>query len=260
MGRYDSDEAAEYERMEEEWDGMGDRYEKDQEMMTESFPVHKRGSGIRSQILLLVQSVLCLLVIGAALIIKMIGGQFYADVAGAYFDEYHNSVFTGSSEPSVLFQEDTVISEISKTTPEEGNQETLITSLRSSAKKPLQDAVLTSGFGQRRNGDSIENHQGIDLGADRNTPITAVFDGEVVVAECDPSYGNYLILSHQDQVRTLYAHCEKLLVQVGDTVQAGEQIAYVGETGDADGCHLHLELIVDGKKLDPMLLFGDQYG
>lgn len=112
--------------------------------------------------------------------------------------------------------------------------------------------TLTSGFGSRLSPTTGEPsfHYGLDIAADEGTPIAAFADGTVrEVGESD--YGKYLIVDHADGFSTLYAHCSSMLSGVGDEVRSGDTIALVGQTGNATGPHLHLELWKDGMALDP---------
>ena len=65
------------------------------------------------------------------------------------------------------------------------------------------------------------------------------------------TYGNLVIISHGNGIETYYAHCSKLLVSVGQNVSSGEQIALVGSTGNSTGSHLHVEVRVNGKPVNP---------
>ncbi|MBQ8510409.1 MAG: peptidoglycan DD-metalloendopeptidase family protein [Clostridia bacterium] len=94
-------------------------------------------------------------------------------------------------------------------------------------------------------------HNGIDLVRPADTDILASAAGEVVTAEYDRSFGNYIIIDHGDGVKTLYAHCSKLLVEAGDKVEAGDIIAKVGSTGSATGAHLHFSVYVNDSPVDP---------
>lgn len=95
-------------------------------------------------------------------------------------------------------------------------------------------------------------HRGIDIPSAVGTDIYAAQTGTVVVATKHSSYGNYIVLDHGGGISTLYAHCSKLLVSVGDTVKQGDHIAEMGATGNVTGPHLHFEVRVDGKIQDPI--------
>lgn len=100
-------------------------------------------------------------------------------------------------------------------------------------------------------------HRGVDIIADQNTDILAMWDGVVLEAEFGFPYGNYVKIDHGDGTTTLYAHCAELLVQAGDSVTAGQKIAAVGSTGASTGYHCHVELEQDGQLVDPLSLFPD---
>ncbi len=117
---------------------------------------------------------------------------------------------------------------------------------------PLKELTVTSPFGER---DGTQ-HQGIDLDAQAGEPVYAAMDGAVTTAATSDSYGNWIELTHADGLSTRYAHCYLLAVQEGDTVSAGDLIALAGETGDADGVHLHFELLENGQAVDPAAALG----
>lgn len=109
---------------------------------------------------------------------------------------------------------------------------------------------ITSRFG------SIENvrsgaHTGLDIAAPNGTPILAVADGVVTHASPMGTYGNLVVISHGNGIETYYAHCSRILVKVGQTVSSGEKIALVGSTGNSTGNHLHLEIRINGKAVNP---------
>ena len=112
--------------------------------------------------------------------------------------------------------------------------------------------TLTSDFGSRLSPLTGQPgfHYGLDLAADEGTSIAAFADGTVRETG-ESGYGLYLIVDHADGFSTLYAHCSSILVKVGDSVTCGQEIARVGQTGNATGPHLHLELWHDGAALDP---------
>ncbi len=112
---------------------------------------------------------------------------------------------------------------------------------------------VTSDFGVRTdplNGQQ-RSHHGIDIAAPRGTPIGAAAAGTVVFVGKRGGYGNTVIIEQTDGKQTLYAHADQLLVQVGETVNAGQTIATVGSTGRSTGPHLHFEVRENGQPVDP---------
>lgn len=106
------------------------------------------------------------------------------------------------------------------------------------------------------------NHGGMDLAAPGGSPILACADGKVVFSGYSGSWGNRISIDHGNNLYTLYAHASRLLVDVGDQVKAGQEIAKVGSTGRSTGNHLHLEVWVGGYstkyRVDPYpYIFGD---
>ena len=95
------------------------------------------------------------------------------------------------------------------------------------------------------------NHKGIDLSAKSGTSILAAADGKVVHAGWKGDFGYCVIIEHSNGMRTLYAHARQVCCSVGDTVSQGEVVALVGTTGQSTGNHLHFEVIVNGKRIDP---------
>ena len=95
-------------------------------------------------------------------------------------------------------------------------------------------------------------HEGIDLAAPAGTPIQAAASGRVTFAGWQRGYGLIVIIDHGAFI-TKYAHNTENLVRVGDEVLRGQPIAKVGRTGNATGNHLHFELVLDGKAVDPLL-------
>ena len=121
---------------------------------------------------------------------------------------------------------------------------------------------LTSDFGARTdpiNG-RMKEHHGVDLAAPKGTPIGASADGTVVFAGRRGGYGNTVIIEQADGRQTLYGHAERLLVNVGDQVRAGQSIATVGSTGRSTGPHLHFEVRENGKPVDPLAAVTKDFG
>ncbi len=112
---------------------------------------------------------------------------------------------------------------------------------------------ITSTFGgrERPTAGASSYHKGIDIGAPTGTAIVAAASGTVVTSTYQVAAGNYIMLSHDDGKYTVYMHCSKLLVSVGDRVNKGDTIALVGSTGVSTGPHLHFGVLVDGGYVDP---------
>lgn len=111
----------------------------------------------------------------------------------------------------------------------------------------------TSEFGVRTHpisGD-LRFHAGIDIAAQTGTQIYSAFDGEIIEADYDQWNGNYLKIKHDNNIMTVYCHCEKLNVKKGQKIRAGEVIATVGSTGSSTGPHLHFELRIDNVSYNP---------
>lgn len=111
---------------------------------------------------------------------------------------------------------------------------------------PMEKLEISSAFGSRNN-----RHKGIDLRAQLGTEIYASADGVVHFSGNKRGYGKVVILQHPNQIKTLYAHNDRNLVQAGQRVQQGAVIATVGRTGNATGCHVHFEYIQAGNRLNP---------
>ncbi len=118
--------------------------------------------------------------------------------------------------------------------------------IRTDVLMPIDGKVI-SEYGIR-NG---RPHKGIDIGAKPGSPIVAVLDGTVVFSGYQGAYGNVIVLEHPEFVMTVYAHNEKNLVSVGDSVTKGQSIATVGSTGNATAPHVHFEYRIKGKAINP---------
>ena len=116
---------------------------------------------------------------------------------------------------------------------------------------------LSNPFGARWNpgGQWKTVHNGIDIPAERGTPVLAAADGTVTETGFDTERGNYLMIDHGDGLTTLYAACSKVDVNEGDPVKAGTPIAAVGSTGRSTGPHLHFEVRQDGVPQNPTVYF-----
>lgn len=116
------------------------------------------------------------------------------------------------------------------------------------------DGEITSNFGYRKNpfsGYGIEYHTGIDIRSRTGTSIKTTAGGIVEFAGYKGSYGNCVIIKHEKNLKTLYAHLSKSEVKRGDSVATGQVIGKVGNTGRSSGSHLHYEIIKDSEKINP---------
>lgn len=100
------------------------------------------------------------------------------------------------------------------------------------------------------------DHTGIDIGGTLGNSIYAAASGKVVFAGKSSGYGYYVDINHGNGLVTRYAHCKKLLVKKGQTVQVGDKIALVGETGTSTGPHLHFEVRINDTAVDPTFFIG----
>jgi len=121
------------------------------------------------------------------------------------------------------------------------------------SRMPVDNAVLTSGYGMRDHPvlRKRANHNGVDLAAPTGTPIYATADGKIERANYFGSYGNYIQIGHGNAIETRFAHLSRIVVSDGQDVRKGDLIGYVGSTGRSTGPHLHYEVRIDGKPVDP---------
>ncbi|MBU8897854.1 M23 family metallopeptidase [Corallococcus sp. M34] len=116
---------------------------------------------------------------------------------------------------------------------------------------PLK-GVLYGRFGKK----GKEPHDGVDLAAPAGTPVKTAQEGTVLYAGEQKGYGLIAIVEHSAQLITLYAHNRDLRVRTGQKVRRGQVIATVGESGKTSGPHLHFEVRVDGKPVEPLDYLG----
>lgn len=118
-------------------------------------------------------------------------------------------------------------------------------------------ANITSPFGNRTSpvAGASSYHRGIDIGCATGAAVVAASSGTVIVSTYNYAEGNYVCIDHGGGVVTVYMHNSQLLVSVGETVTAGQQIAAAGSTGISNGPHCHFGVRVDGTYVDPMGYF-----
>ena len=115
------------------------------------------------------------------------------------------------------------------------------------------DGEKTSGFGPRVHPifGTVRQHNGIDLDGDTGDRVRAARSGEVILAGERSGFGNTIVIYHGLGYSTLYAHLSRIEVSVGQQVASGDHIGAIGSTGWSTGPHLHFELRIDGRAVDP---------
>ena len=123
-------------------------------------------------------------------------------------------------------------------------------------RKPVNDAIMRSGFGSRRHPilGYVKMHTGVDWATAYGTPIFASGNGVVEVAGLEGGYGKYVKLKHNNGYETAYGHMSAFAkgLEVGKRVRQGQLIGFVGSTGQSTGPHVHYEILVNGRFVDPM--------
>lgn len=144
-------------------------------------------------------------------------------------------------EPNEEKKNQTVIKQENKNIDEQKS------TTKNSLKKCLDktELIITTKFG-------FFNHMGIDIGANNGEKIFATYKGKVKEVGCDENLGNYIVIDYGDGIEILYGACSKIAKNKGENVKLGEVVAYVGSTGNSTGPHLHLEVIKNGKRIDPV--------
>ncbi len=118
-----------------------------------------------------------------------------------------------------------------------------------SVRLPLSPLVLSQGY--------IPGHLALDIRAPLGTPIYPIMKGKVVEATNSRSgYGNYVVIDHGSGLESLYAHMSKVRTEAGEIVTTESVIGEVGSTGRSTGNHLHLEIIDQGRKINPLTIIG----
>jgi murein DD-endopeptidase MepM/ murein hydrolase activator NlpD len=123
-------------------------------------------------------------------------------------------------------------------------------------RKPVNNAIMRSGFGSRRHPilGYVKMHTGVDWAAPYGTPIFASGNGVVEVAGWEGGYGKYVKLKHNNGYETAYGHMSAYAkgMEVGKRVRQGQIIGFIGSTGQSTGAHVHYEILVNGRFVDPM--------
>ena len=117
--------------------------------------------------------------------------------------------------------------------------------------KPIEGTISSKyGYRETATGNVPKNHTGTDIAANLGTKIKSATDGEVVLASEEGDYGKHLKIQI-GEVSIIYAHCHQLYVKQGEKVVQGQEIAEVGSTGNSTGPHLHFEIRISERTIDP---------
>lgn len=185
---------------------------------------------------------------------------------GDTLEVFHSLPETGedAGEPEVLFAALTLNGATKRfyrfRTPDDGVVDFYDEEGKSAKKflmrKPVTNGVLRSGFGMRRHPilKYARMHTGVDYAASRGTPILAAGNGVIEKIGRNSGYGNMIIVRHTNGYETLYGHQSSFAkgLNQGSRVRQGQVIGYVGSTGLSTGPHLHFEIRVNGKPVDPL--------
>ena len=127
--------------------------------------------------------------------------------------------------------------------------------------RPVREGFISSGYGYRPDPFSGRRrmHRGLDFQAPVGTPVLAPADGRVTQANRVSGFGRVIKMDHGNGIVTVYAHLSRFSVRVGQQVKRGEQIGSVGNSGRSTGPHLHYEVHVDGRHINPQNFIHDEY-
>ena len=188
-------------------------------------------------------------------IAKAFGGNAYIQFKGWYKENFE----ANTSVDEVIENNETI--EENETTPNVVITNTSVKIEKTQEKKLSLNEMLwpvtgtvTSEFGGRADPftDAPASHQGMDIAVESGTSVLAAMSGVVSEVGYEANgYGHYVVIRHSERFETLYAHCNKITVDVGDKVSAGDCVGKSGSTGKSTGPHLHFETIVGGTSLNP---------
>ena len=119
---------------------------------------------------------------------------------------------------------------------------------------------ISDSFGYRNHplSGSYQMHNGVDIAANHGDNIAASYDGAVEKCGQADDYGKYILIDHGGGLKTLYAHCSRIITSEGQTVKKGQVIGLVGSTGISTGPHCHFEVRVNGVRINPLWLVSER--
>ena len=186
------------------------------------------------------------------------GGLNDAGIDAARFESVSRTLPAGGSSEAVLFDggaagvdADVVMTEVAR------NRELKDVLRALPGQMPVIDAAISSDFGVRHHPiyGKLTEHKGVDLySRSSKDTVRTVRGGRVRVARYTGGYGNVVVVTHAGGVESLYGHLATITVREGQQVEPQAQIGVIGNTGMSTGKHLHFEVLVGGRSLDPALV------
>lgn len=188
------------------------------------------------------------------------GGLFGSKAAEMFSEVFDQEIAKRISESGRLGLQKSILARLGEAapTPEVPLPGRPETNALFPSEVPVVGGRISSAFGKRRDPfhGQERHHKGVDIAAPTGAPIQPVRPGTVAFAGEKRGFGNVVVVDHGGGLQTTYAHCERLLVQPGQRVVAGQPIATVGQTGRATGPHVHVEARLHGAAVDPVETFG----
>ncbi len=233
---------------------------------------HRRSAGARTGkgrsdfSLLMVQGVICGVVLLLVLLLRLMGGKAWSQLRTLFRqwitdDGWVQTITERLAEENVSASDRSVRLTSAAVSPLSAEPVASVVEALPQGKAPMDNGKVTSPFGVRedplRGGTGF--HSGIDVAAEEGTPLYATHDGLITASRWEASYGYYITVRCAGGFEITYAHCSRLLHDVGETVSAGETIALVGSTGDSTGPHVHVMVSKDGVYSDPSALIPEAW-
>lgn len=181
------------------------------------------------------------------------------------FNFTHNPAFGGprEAESSISVEFENVLGDLSEQLDSREQQLSILEDVLMTKQvknetrpsgRPIKKGWTSSYFGMRTDPFSgkLEMHKGIDFAGRDGSEVVAVSSGVVTWASSRYGYGNLVEINHGHGYTTRYGHNAKILVKVGDVVEKGQSISLMGSTGRSTGPHVHLEVLLNGRQVDPL--------
>lgn len=187
------------------------------------------------------QSVFCLLLIFSMLILKAVNKGYYNKIKSWVNFQLNDSLIVVNEQ-------------------KDRSAEFFPVKLSVSISEPVKNSKITSRFGPREDPFCASKktlHKGLDFGANLGDSIFSVFPGKVELAKNLGGYGRCIVINHGNNIKTLYAHCQKIDVSAGEYVNKKQKIATVGTTGKSTGPHLHFGIIIEDVEQNPEFFIGN---